>query len=555
MNGMRKIIFFVVILASLTTPALALNVQTHRYYFQTGRTDILVESLPKEAETLTLGISTNLSLHPFRFGQSLGALSPQNVVSTIFTFDLGATYSFSDRFAVSINIPSHVTHNIRSLTDTSVETVMSFGDFGIAAQYTILPPIQTRSGIGVAVVPYITFPTGTSSNFIGDSSSTGGFLVVADKEYNGNYFGVNMGFRFREGEDFLNLRVAQEFLYTLAYERPIIDKFALSGFGEFSGSTVMNDFFQKQNSSPVEFKIGASMMPWPDNPVTLKFVNGFGIGNGYGNPDYRAVLSVTYDHVMPHTKVIEKTVTVNRVQEVEQRLKELTIYYPTGKSQVDPAYDLKISGIARVMKENSSMGPLYIVGHTDDIGDDVFNRKLSEKRAKQAYESIVAQGLDPKRIVWFGVGESAPIVPNTTDANRALNRHTLFTFEKPGQLVGQQGVVVPVVAKPSMQIPTKAGAHTGTTSPKPAPVFMDDSQAPLDDSVLEAVPVRESVTTTQTLTESKDKPHHFGNMREHRTSHSKLNEKNLDKSTPDATTKDAPTSGDEKQDFDEPFVE
>lgn len=496
---MKKIFLCLFAALTFTAPAWALNVQNQRYYFHGGRGDVIVESIPKPMDTLTLGLGNTVSLNPFEFGASVGG-AVQSIVDCAISFNMGASYSFSDQIALGINLPTHVTRNAQNLNTAAMETSFSLGDITLAGLYNIIDRDDTNTGIGFSLMPYINFPTGVSDNFIADANVSGGFLLVSDWEVGANYVGLNIGLRFREEENFLNLRVAQEFLYTVAYERPLLESAGLDIFAEVAGSTVLNDFFQSQNSSPIEAKLGVSKAFFQDSPVTIKLVNGLGIGNGYGNPDYRAVLSFSYDHYLPRMQVVEKTVTIERVQKAEDRLKELTIYYPTAGDQVDPFYDQKIAGIAEVMKSNPDMGPLYIVGHTDDVGDESYNQKLSERRARQAYDSILQNGLDPKDVIWFGVGEDDPVIMNSSDTNRALNRRTVFTFQKPRQ-IQEHAIGIPSKTETFPEKMPSSDSHTEILKVKGSQDFVDD-QSSQEETAIEDVSIREE-TVIRTGGEAK----------------------------------------------------
>jgi adhesin transport system outer membrane protein len=65
---------------------------------------------------------------------------------------------------------------------------------------------------------------------------------------------------------------------------------------------------------------------------------------------------------------------------------------------------------------------MEVTGHTDDIGGEAYNLKLSEKRAESVKKWLVKNGVDAKRIITKGMGKSQPISSNQTDAGRAENR-------------------------------------------------------------------------------------------------------------------------------------
>jgi len=86
---------------------------------------------------------------------------------------------------------------------------------------------------------------------------------------------------------------------------------------------------------------------------------------------------------------------------------------PDGKKLVDEA--------VRVMRDNPSMH-VSVEGHTDSIGTDQYNQRLSERRAKTVRDYMVSQGIESSRISTVGFGETKPIADNKTAAGRAENR-------------------------------------------------------------------------------------------------------------------------------------
>ena len=99
----------------------------------------------------------------------------------------------------------------------------------------------------------------------------------------------------------------------------------------------------------------------------------------------------------------------------------LRLNFDTNKADVKEIYYPKLKKIAEILKNNPNL-KIEIAGHTDDIGDDKYNLKLSKKRADAVKNILVKYGIDPNRIITKGYGESYPLVPNNTITNRALNR-------------------------------------------------------------------------------------------------------------------------------------
>lgn len=61
-------------------------------------------------------------------------------------------------------------------------------------------------------------------------------------------------------------------------------------------------------------------------------------------------------------------------------------------------------------------------GHSDSVGNDAVNLALSEKRAQNVRNALLARGLPADRLTARGYGKSRPLAPNDTELGRKLNR-------------------------------------------------------------------------------------------------------------------------------------
>lgn len=104
------------------------------------------------------------------------------------------------------------------------------------------------------------------------------------------------------------------------------------------------------------------------------------------------------------------------------------ILYPTNSYVLSERSKFILKGFARFLKENPTI-KVAIQGHTDDVGDDAQNLKLSDDRANGVKDYLVSLGISSSRLTAKGYGETAPKLPNTSDANRAKNRRTDFVIE------------------------------------------------------------------------------------------------------------------------------
>ena len=98
------------------------------------------------------------------------------------------------------------------------------------------------------------------------------------------------------------------------------------------------------------------------------------------------------------------------------------IYFDTGKSELKPESATALDEIAKLLKSQPEL-KVYIVGHTDMVGDVSANVKLSQARAQAVATALETKnGVGSGRLVPFGAGPYAPVATNRTEDGRAKNR-------------------------------------------------------------------------------------------------------------------------------------
>jgi outer membrane protein OmpA-like peptidoglycan-associated protein len=108
---------------------------------------------------------------------------------------------------------------------------------------------------------------------------------------------------------------------------------------------------------------------------------------------------------------------------VERTAKQL--FFVFGKATITPNSYPALNELATIMQEDYAL-LLDIEGHTDNVGSDTSNLKLSEQRAEAAKQYLIQKGINAQRISATGFGETQPIAPNTTKEGRAQNRRIVL---------------------------------------------------------------------------------------------------------------------------------
>jgi len=98
------------------------------------------------------------------------------------------------------------------------------------------------------------------------------------------------------------------------------------------------------------------------------------------------------------------------------------LYFDVGKATIHPESFPELNAFENMMNQNPLIR-VEISGHTDDVGDNAFNKNLSQLRANAVKNYLVSKGVDPKRIVAIGFGETKPLVSNDDEmGGREINR-------------------------------------------------------------------------------------------------------------------------------------
>jgi outer membrane protein OmpA-like peptidoglycan-associated protein len=100
--------------------------------------------------------------------------------------------------------------------------------------------------------------------------------------------------------------------------------------------------------------------------------------------------------------------------------------------------------LVAILKEYPDL-EIRIESHTDSRGSDDYNMLLSKKRAKAAFDYVVSKGIDPKRLLYQGYGETRLLNKCTngvdcTEAQHEVNRRSMVKVIRKGVYKGKRGL-------------------------------------------------------------------------------------------------------------------
>ncbi len=132
----------------------------------------------------------------------------------------------------------------------------------------------------------------------------------------------------------------------------------------------------------------------------------------------------------PGVVVKKKETTIQNFELTEKMKKGQVItlrgiYFDTGKATIRPESYPVLDDALRVLQANQTV-VVEVAGHTDSVGSDSYNMRLSDARANSVRTYLISRGIQTNRLIARGYGETMPIASNGTREGRQMNRRIEF---------------------------------------------------------------------------------------------------------------------------------
>jgi outer membrane protein OmpA-like peptidoglycan-associated protein len=111
------------------------------------------------------------------------------------------------------------------------------------------------------------------------------------------------------------------------------------------------------------------------------------------------------------------------------------VLFDTGKASLKPSARERLAKVAGIILAYPDL-KLQVEGHTDNVGSDEYNQRLSERRAANVRDYLVTQGVPLNNVIARGLGKLQPIASNTTPGGRKMNRRVELVVT--GAAIGRQ---------------------------------------------------------------------------------------------------------------------
>jgi outer membrane protein OmpA-like peptidoglycan-associated protein len=144
-------------------------------------------------------------------------------------------------------------------------------------------------------------------------------------------------------------------------------------------------------------------------------------GDGDGIPDR---LDKCPDQFGPAPDGCPKKYTLVEVKKDKIAIKQ-QVHFATAKFRVLPSSFKLLNQVVQVLNDFPKMR-VSIEGHTDNVGGEKVNMRLSKRRAEAVRDYLVSKGVSPSRLEAVGYGPTKPLMSNKTARGKAKNRRTEF---------------------------------------------------------------------------------------------------------------------------------
>ncbi len=402
----------------------------------TNRFDLLyLRPVPDGGYFFTVFDSRSLSQYSLNIGTALdyahrpltgaSGATPIDITSHYLAGYLFGAVGIIDQLSFYANMP-YLAYTRFVNPDTApfppASNATKIGDLEMGFKWHILG--QEESQIGLALVPFLTVPTGSKSTFMGNDGVTGGARVVVDgTPLSWFRWSLNVGGVARKHVEAFGLNFQDQFLLSGAV-RVKLAPWAYA-IGEASTRTPFAHFYQQKNTSPIDTLFGIQWVAHNYEGLVINTSGGFGEPYGSGSPQWQFMTSVSYAFgPLGKHHVEEAPPAPAPVATSTPSIKPKTVFFGTDSVALSKASKRSLNKVARDLHHHPQA--ITITGYTDRTGSKTYNQHLSVRRAKAVAWYLQRHQVPKKSMHVRGRDGLSPAASNATAAGRARNRRVVI---------------------------------------------------------------------------------------------------------------------------------
>lgn len=370
-----------------------------------------------------LGTTGNYAYHPYQL--TAGGVRVRGIIDDALIQDVHGAVGLIERWLeVGADVPVAwwLRYTNPNFAAATAQNKMAMGDIQLNVKSEFVKLSDYR--VGLALLPFITFPTGSGNYYNGAGGVTGGGKVLAEfLPFDCWHIGLNVGALARQSYTFLGTQQSNQLLYGLATSVGVGRGFSLAA--ELWGRAKLSDLFANKTESPAEID-GGIKYAVGDSGVLVDLGGGGGLVRGSGAPVFRGFLGVLYKAPMHEKKAAEAAVVKDPLDDVRGAIVHFSFNDKDFATLDDATTAIKIVGALKAVPD----AKVTVTGYTDSTGTKSYNMKLSLKRANRMKSYLVESGIAADRIKVEGDDGANPIADNKTKEGRAKNRRVEFKVDK-----------------------------------------------------------------------------------------------------------------------------
>ncbi|MBS1961171.1 MAG: OmpA family protein [Bdellovibrionales bacterium] len=351
--------------------------------------------------------------------------------------DLNLGVGLLDRWDAGISVPSVLDQSVSSQSGFAGRYGENgFTEIKLNTKYRLSGELDG----GFALVASTNINLIRNNPYVGEGAGpTFNLEAVYDHTFGKVAAAVNAGYRFRKsGTQIPGIPIQpfkNQWIASVAGNY-LVDEWDTKVIGEIFGSfpaSSTNDDSDRQATS-LEALLGLK------HDFTTNLAGHFGVGrelaSGLSSPDFRVYVGLNYQFgpiFSEHAEVMEDLAGHSAILDPkakEEKFALRKIQFAFNSAELSPSSRPILDELAGYLKKNG-FATLTIEGHTDSIGSDAYNLKLSNARANTIRNDLIkTYGFDGGKIVSIGYGESRPIADNGNYQGRELNRRVEFKITR-----------------------------------------------------------------------------------------------------------------------------
>ncbi len=254
-------------------------------YFMLNSTDTLHKF------QFNAGIFQSYAYHPLQLSD--GTARIRGVIDNLLVSDFVLAFGVLEQLQIGVDFPLIEINKFKSPFDTTTDPLQnkfSIGDLRVEIKGRLVDPQKYK--IGVALVPFMTAPTGKNEYYVGDDGITGGIKLALDGRVHKNIL-LTLNAGYQGGKKVVVRNVEFQHRFLLGGGVAGLFSKGLSVFGEVDAVTAFNAFFKDKDMNPAEAMVGVK---WDVGKTGLTVQGGGGtcIICGTSGAKVQAVLGVGY---------------------------------------------------------------------------------------------------------------------------------------------------------------------------------------------------------------------------------------------------------------------